>query len=102
MEAAALAALLGLEVRSVVGLAPGSLPAPGGAWAATVVCGICPHRLVTIDPVDPLQAGAHRLFQIVAGLAVFRIAPGDIFLLLSPQRTPLPWGHLLGGESRGF
>jgi hypothetical protein len=46
MEAAALAALLGLEVHSVVGLAPCSPPAPGGAWGATVVCGICPHRLV--------------------------------------------------------
>ena len=32
MEAAALAALLGLEVHSVVGLAPCSPPAPGGAW----------------------------------------------------------------------
>ena len=30
MEAAALAALLGLEVHSVVGLAPCSPPAPGG------------------------------------------------------------------------
>src|SRR5256885_4051175 len=52
--------------------------------------------LIPVDPVNLLQAVAHGLFQIVAGPAVFRIAPGDIFLLLSPQRARLLWGHLPG------
>ena len=53
--------------------------------------------LIPVDPVNLLQAVAHGLFQIVAGPAVFRIAAGDVFLLLAPERADLARGHLLSG-----
>src|SRR4051794_21137117 len=38
--------------------------------------------LVAVDAVDLLQPLSHRLLEVVAGLAVLRVAAGDEFILL--------------------
>src|SRR6187200_2679170 len=55
-----------------------------------------PPNLIPVDSVDALQAVEHRLFQIVAGAAVFRVAPGEVFLLLALELARLLRRQLLG------
>jgi len=40
------------------------------------------NALISVDPVDLLQPLLHRRLQVIAGLAILRIAAGDELVLL--------------------